>query len=71
MSRETTEFVIYIINEVANAKDQYPSKVYKAMESTGCINKYLVPYFDVLHTMSSECVVEDVIEYVKARGADI
>lgn len=44
MSRETTEFVIYIINEVANARDLYPSEVYKEMERTGCISKYLIPF---------------------------
>lgn len=71
MSRETTEFVIYIINEVANTRDLFPSKVYKAMESTGCISEYLVPFYDVLHTMSSQSVVEDVIEYVNSRGESL
>ncbi|SDB28979.1 Protein of unknown function [Ruminococcaceae bacterium FB2012] len=71
MSRETTEFVIYIINEVANTRGLYPSKVYKVMESTGCISKYLIPFYDVLHSMSSQSVVEDVLEYVTSRGESL
>lgn len=71
MSRPVTEFVIYIINEVAYRNGLYPSQVYQAMDKTGCIRDYLVPYYDVLHTMSSESVSEDVLEYVRSRGAAI
>ena len=71
MSRLVTEFVIYIINEVANRNGLYPSQVYQAMDKTGCIRDYLVPYYDVLHTMSSERVSEDVLEYIRLRGAAI
>jgi len=69
MSRPETEFVIYMINEVANRNNLYPSVVYRAMEKTGCIKEYLIPFYDVLHTMSSESVAEDIMEYVRLRGA--
>ena len=71
MSRQTTEFVIYIINEVANSRGLCPSRVYRVMDQTGCISEYLVPFYDVLHTMSSQSVVEDVIEYVNSRGGSL
>lgn len=71
MTREITEFVIYMIHELANANDEAPSKIYKVLESTGCIRDYLVPYYDVLHTMSSESVMDDVKEFVESRGARI
>jgi len=71
MSRTETEFVIYMINEVANRNHLYPSHVYKIMEKTGCIRDYLVPFYDVLHTMSSESVSKDILEYVRLRGAAI
>ena len=54
MTDETAEFVIYIINAIANAKSLYPSHVYKTLQETGCIQKYLVPFYDVLHTMGTE-----------------
>ena len=44
------------------------NEVYKLLKKTACIEKYLVPFYDVLHTMSSEMVVRDVLEYVEARG---
>lgn len=71
MSREVAEFVIYIINEVANIQGKSTSQVYKIMDKTGCIKEYLVPFYDVLHTMSSESVADDVIEFVSKRGESI
>ncbi|MBE6853895.1 MAG: DUF3791 domain-containing protein [Ruminococcus sp.] len=71
MTRETAEFVIYMINEIANANEEAPSKIYKVLESTGCIRDYLVPFYDVLHTMSSESIMNDIKEFVESRGAKI
>ncbi len=71
MTREVTEFIIYIINEIANANGCSTSDVYRILESTGCISNYLVPFYDVIHTMSSESIVSDVMEFVQAKGARI
>ena len=68
MKSPETEFVIYMINELANRNNLYPSHVYKVLEETGCIRDYLVPFYDVLHTMSSESVASDIMEYVRLRG---
>ena len=62
MSREVAEFVIYIINEIANNRGKTTPQVYKVLSKTGCISNYLVPFYDVLHTMSSQSVAEDVLE---------
>ena len=71
MSKDVAEFVIYIINETANIRGKSTSQVYKILEETGCIKNYLVPLYDILHTMGSEGVVDDVIEYVEARGENV
>ena len=71
MSREAAEFVIYIINEVADRYGLYPSHVYRELNNSGCIQRYLVPFYDVLHTMSSESIAEDAINYARLRGAAI
>lgn len=71
MTNEKLEFVVYIINKIANKSKKYPSHVYKLLQKTDCIEKYLVPFYDILHTMSSEIVVKDVLEYVEARGEKI
>ena len=42
MTKESAEFVIYIINFLAHSLKKYPSEIYKVLESTNCINEYLV-----------------------------
>lgn len=71
MNRETSEFVIYIINEISNLTNRPTSEVYQILSQTDCIQKYLVPFYDVLHTLSSQNVVEDVLEYVRKRGEEL
>jgi len=68
MNKRVTEFVVFVINEVANRQGIYPSQAYKIMEKTGCIHNYLVPFYDILHTMGVNAVVDDVLEYVCVRG---
>lgn len=71
MNQETSEFVIYIINEISNLTNRPTSEVYQILSKTDCIQKYLVPFYDVLHTLSSQNVVEDVLEYVRKRGTEL
>lgn len=71
MTREVAEFVIYIINEIANANECSTSRVYRVLDSTGCISNFLVPFYDILHTMSSDSIGADVMEFIQSRGASI
>ena len=68
MRKDEAEFVIYIINEIANTSGKSTSQVYKTLVKSGCLQDYLVPLYDVLHTMSSASVVNDVFEYLAVRG---
>lgn len=71
MTRDETEFVIYIINEIANANGCSTSHVYRVLDSTGCITNYLVPFYDILRTMGTETIIADVMEYIQVRGASL
>lgn len=71
MTDEIAEFVIYIINAIANAQSLYPSHVYRTLQETGCIQKYLVPFYDVLHTMGTESIMRDVKTYLSQRGVSL
>ena len=68
MTKEVFEFVVYMIHACAQKWGQSPSVVYKRMQNTGCIDDYLVPHYDVLHTQGTSFVVEDIEEYLKMRG---
>ncbi|MBP3674913.1 MAG: DUF3791 domain-containing protein [Campylobacter sp.] len=71
MNSDEASFIIYIIHKVARRNGVTPSQVYSALNKTECISKYLVPCYDVLHTMSADTVAEDVLFWVKNHGEQI
>lgn len=44
------------------------SKVYKMLRSSGVLDGYIVPCYDVLHTFSKDYIMNDLIELLKKRG---
>ena len=71
MNRDSFSFVIYMIHACANQWGKVPSDVYKLLQKTGCIDNYLVPYYDILHTQGTDYIVEDIKEYLGIRGVRI
>ena len=48
-----------------------PQKVYSILKATKTLDEYIVPYYDVLHTLGVEYLVDDITECVKERGGRI
>ena len=71
MNRESFSFVVYMIHACANKWRKMPSDVYTLLQKTGCIDNYLVPHYDILHTQGTECIVEDIREYLGIRGVNV
>jgi hypothetical protein len=64
MSKEVLEFVIYMIHACARKWDRSPAMVYQRMSEKNCINGYLVPHYEVLHTQGTDYIVGDIEEYI-------
>ena len=64
MDKEVFEFVIYMIHACANKWGKSPSVVYKTLKDKNCIDNYLVPHYEILHTQSTDFVVQDIEEYI-------
>ena len=71
MDRESFSFVIYMIHACANRWRKVPSDVYKMLQKTGCIDTYLVPHYDILHTQGTDYIVDDIEEYLGIRGVKV
>ncbi len=41
------------------------------MKSTNCIRGFLVPNYEILHTQSTDYVIEDIKEYFNVRGISV
>ncbi|MBD5474044.1 MAG: DUF3791 domain-containing protein [Lachnospiraceae bacterium] len=68
MDKETFSFIIYMIHACANYWEQNPSEVYKNMKKTNCIMGFLVPNYEILHTQSTEYIIDNIKEYFDVRG---
>ena len=71
MSKDTFEFVIYMLHACAEKWSLLPSAVYKKLKDSDCIQKLLVPYYDILHTQGTAFIIGDIEDYLSARGASV
>ena len=64
MNQEVFSFIIYMIHACANRWKKTATQVYFALKQSGCLNHYLIPNYDILHTQSTDFVVKDIEEYL-------
>ena len=68
MDENSFTFAVYMIHACANRWNVAPSRVYQALKKSGCLDRYLIPSYDILHTQSTDYVVQDIEEYLEERG---
>lgn len=68
MDRSTLDFVTYCISKLAQALNLSQADVYKRLSSSGILQDYIIPSFDVLHTFSSRYLIDDLTDYMKEKG---
>ena len=68
MSKEVMEFIVYMIHACSKKWGKSPSVVYQILRDKNCINGYLIPHYEVLHTQSTQYVVEDIEKYIGVNG---
>lgn len=69
MTSEHLYFITFCVGNLSEALHKSASQVYGALRSSGVLNDYIIPCYDVLHTFSKEYIVEDLTEALRERGA--
>ncbi len=69
MKQEHLEFITFCVGSLADALNMSASRVFKALRSSGVLNGYILPCYDVLHTFSKEYLVNELTEILKERNA--
>lgn len=67
MEKEQLSFIIFLIYSLAESWKKSPAQVHQILCSTEILDKYIIPCYDVLHTLGKEYLVEDITEFVKER----
>ena len=68
MTKDHLYFITFCVGNLSEALHKSPLQVYNALRSSGALNDYIIPCYDVLHTFSKEYIVEDLKEVLKQRG---
>lgn len=69
MSCNNIDFVTYCIGNLSRRLGMSASEVYRRLKQSGILFGYIIPCYDVLHTFGKEYLMEDLIEYMKEKGA--
>lgn len=64
-------FAVFVLHILAAAWDKLPSEVYAICMKTGAMNQYIIPCYDVLHTLGANAIIDDLTGYVRERGIRI
>jgi hypothetical protein len=63
------EFVVFCIENVAEALGKTSASVYRSLAgANGILHQYIIPCYDVLHTQGKEYIVDDILDVMKERG---
>ena len=68
MERRELAFTIFLIHQLAEAWEKSPAEVYAILKAGNIINGYIVPCYDILHTLGGQYLVEDISGLVRERG---
>ena len=68
MNFETLSFVTFCVGSLADALKISAGQVYRMLRTSGILEDYLIPNYDVLHTFGKEYIVEDLILCLKEKG---
>lgn len=60
-----------MIHVLAEAWGISCGEVYGKLNKSGAIDDYLIPCYDVLHTLGEQYLTEDIEEYLKLRGLEV
>ena len=64
-------FSLFLLYSLADKWKKTPAVVYNILNSTGILDNYIIPGYDVLHTLGKEYLVEDITEYVREKGVSV
>lgn len=63
------DFITYCVGNLADLLKMNAGKVYKMLRSSGVLDEYIVPCYDVLHTFGKDYIMDDLIGLLKKKGA--
>lgn len=70
-NKKELEFTVFIINKLSEYLKKPVNEIYKILTETEVLDNYIIECYDVLHTLGSEYLMEDITEVMKERGIQV
>lgn len=67
-SKQELEFILFCVDFVAQKLNQSPDVIYDKLKSSGLLQDYLIENYEVLHSLSKEYLVDDIIAIMTEKG---
>ena len=71
MSKRQLTFVVFIMYKLSEAWNMPVPQVYERLRKVGVLDEYIISFYDVLHTLGQEYLVEDITAMVNEREAKL
>ena len=68
MDKDTVDFATYCFGNLSRRLGLNARDVYERLKTSGILNGYIVPSYDVLHTFGKEYLMEDLTDYMREKG---
>ena len=68
MDKDTVEFATYCSGNLSRRLGLNARDVYERLKTSGILDGYIVPRYEVLHTFGKEYLMEDLIDYMREKG---
>lgn len=68
MNVDVLDFVTFCIGNLSQCLKLSQRDVYNRLKTSGILNGYIIPSYDVLHTFGKDYLMEDLISYMHEKG---
>lgn len=69
MTFNQLDFAVYCIGLVASKLGMNQAEVYDRLKRSNILDGYIIKGYEPLHTFGSEYIADDLISYMKEKGA--
>ena len=68
MDKKILNFTIFCVGNLAEYLKMNARDVYHKMQEADIISSYIIPCYEVLHSVPKEYIIEDLSTYMKKKG---
>ena len=59
-----------MIENIATSLNKDSVETYDILKTSGILDEYILPCYDVLHTQGKDYIINDIIELMKKKGVE-